>query len=285
MRRFASVSALVLTIAALAGLCVAQKRPSAAHDQEKREVEDAIRLLATGGSDQFISALHALAEKGNVEAQLFLGGAYKGGNDLIKEPDYSEAMKWYRRASAQGSGEASAAVAELYEQGSGVPKSTEEANAWWKLATRQGWDQQDLDVLCFALLPGRDPLSCEPWYDGTGCPSESEMQALQASGVTGRLRPTGGGAGRSRLGPKARAIIVMDHQIPTEQRLKQPRHTNVIYVQQGDTWELLPKDAPLLERPIVLYAQSDEPRHIMAGVQDVDGSLSAGGCISWPLPK
>jgi hypothetical protein len=240
-----------------------------------------MRLLGTGKIDQFMTALRAIAEKGNVKAQIILGHAYDHENVIVKQVDYSEAMKWYKRASAQNSGEGSVGVAELYEKGLGVPKSPEEARVWWELAAKQGYDQQDLDVRCFTRVPSDEPLTCTPWNDGTGCPTESEMEALGASGVTGLLTPTGGGGGRHRFGPKARAIIVLDHPIPAEERLKQPRHTNVIYVQSGSGWELLPKDASVLDRFIVLSPQPDGPRYIMAGVQDVDGSISAGGCASW----
>jgi Sel1 repeat-containing protein len=240
-----------------------------------------MRLLGTGKIDQFMTALRAIAEKGNVKAQIILGHAYDHENVIVKQVDYSEAMKWYKRASAQNSGEGSVGVAELYEKGLSVPKSPEEARVWWELAAKQGYDQQDLDVRCFTRVPSDEPLTCTPWNDGTGCPTESEMEALGASGVTGLLTPTGGGGGRHRFGPKARAIIVLDHPIPAEERLKQPRHTNVIYVQSGSGWELLPKDASVLDRFIVLSPQPDGPRYIMAGVQDVDGSISAGGCASW----
>jgi TPR repeat protein len=153
-----------------------------------------------------MSALRLLAEKGNVKAELFLGHAYAHENPTVKHVDYSEAFKWFKTASSQGSGEGSAAIAELYEQGLGVAKSSEEAKAWWELAAKQGYDQQKIDVRCFTRTPDAGSLTCEPLSDGSGCPTDADMQTLRAAGVTGRLKPTGGGGGRSRLGPKARAF-------------------------------------------------------------------------------
>lgn len=250
-------------------------------EAEDREVERAMALLANGEYDQFIAALRSSAEMGNVKAQVLLGHTYEHENVAIKKADYSEAMKWFRRASGMGSGEASAAIAELYEQGLGVPKSEPEAAAWWELATKQGYDQQELDVRCFVRILDRSGLTCES-SENTACPTDREMNTLQKAGVTGRLKFSGGGPGRFRRGPKARAIIVLDHSIATEQRLRQPRHTSVIYIQRADSWELLPQDAPLLERQIVLSPQSDYPQNVLAGVQDVDGSTSAGSCVLWP---
>jgi hypothetical protein len=106
------------------------------------------------------------------------------------------------------------------------------------------------------------------------------MAALRAAGLTGTLKPTGGGV-RHRLGPKARALVILDHRITSEVRLKQPRHTSVIYVQQGTGWLLLPENAPLLDRPIILSSQPDAPQYTLEGVQDVDGSVTSGGCATW----
>jgi Sel1 repeat len=245
------------------------------------ELDDALRLLWSGKVDQGMSALRLLAERGNVKAQLFLGHAYARANPTVKQVDYSEAMKWFKRASSQGSGEGSAAIAELYEQGFGVTKSSEEAKTWWELAAKQGYDQQELDVRCFTRTPDAGSLTCEPLSDGSGCPADTDMKNLRAAGVAGRLKPSGGGGGRSRLGPKARALIVLDHRITSGERLKQPLHTNIIYVQHETGWVLLPTNAPLLDRPIVLSPQPGAPQFTMAGVQDVDGSISAGSCAAW----
>lgn len=245
------------------------------------EFERAMSLLLSGQREQGISQIRALAEAGDVKAELFLGRMNTHPNALTQTPDPKEAMKWLSMASAQGSGEASAEIAELYEQGLGLPKYSSEANKWWELAAQHGWDQQELDLRCFTRINGPEPLTCEPLRDGSGCPAEAEMQTLREAGVTGVIRPTGGGGGRFRLGPKARALVVLDHPIASEVRLKQPRHTSVIYVQRGDKWLLLPNSAAVMDRPIVLFPQSDMPQHTLAGVKDVDGSMSAGGCALW----
>jgi hypothetical protein len=161
-----------------------------------------------------------------------------------------------------------------------VPKSSAEANVWWDLAAKQSYDLQELDLHCFVRKSDRGRLTCKSWPDGSGCPTPAEMAALQASGVTGILKPTGEGV-RHRMGPKARALIILDHRITSEVRLKQPRHTNVIYMQRETGWLLLPEDAPLLDRPIILSPQSDAPQYTLEGVQDVDGSVTSGSCATW----
>lgn len=245
------------------------------------DVERAMGLLWSGKIKQGMAELQMLAGKGDVRAQLFMGHAYSHENSIVQHPDYQQAMKWFKQASSQGSGEGSAGVAELFEQGHGVPKSPEKAKVWWDLAAKQGYDQQELAVQCFVRTPEPAGLECKPLSDGSGCPTHDEMMALQSAGVTGSLRPTGGGV-RYRMGPKARAVIILDHRITSEVRLKQPRHTGVIYVQQGPAWLRLPPNGPLLKRPIILSPQPDAPQSTLEGVQDVDGSTTSDGCALWP---
>jgi hypothetical protein len=245
------------------------------------KLEDAMRLLWSGDASRGVAALKQLAGRGNVQAQLFLGHAYSHSNPVIKDPDYAEALKWFSRASLKGSGEASAAVAGMYEDGAGVSKSARKAAEWWGLAVKQGWDQQELEVRCLILKPGTNSLACEPQTGGVGCPAETEMKMLREAGLTGILQPYGGASVRQRAGPKARAMVVLDHPIFGEVELRQPRHTSVIYVQRKSGWQLLPADAPLLNRPIVLQPQSDAPRHTLAYVKDVDGSSTGGSCAAW----
>lgn len=243
-------------------------------------VEHALGLLWSGKIKQGMAELQTLAEGGDVRAQLFLGNAYARENSIVKHPDYRQAMKWFQRASSQGSGEGSAAVAELFEQGHGVAKSSEKAKAWWELAAKQGYDQQELEVRCFIRKPGPPRLACKPLSAASGCPTPAEMAALRDAGITGTMKPTGGGV-RHRMGPKARALIILDHRITSEVRLNQPRHAGVIYIQQEAGWLRLPPNVPLLDRPIILSPQPDAPQFTLAGVQDVDGSTTSSGCATW----
>jgi hypothetical protein len=171
---------------------------------------------------------------------------------------------------------------EMYEGGLGVPKSDQKAMEWFDLAAKQGWDQQQLEVACFMRTPSPQSISCSS-EGGPPCPTDAEIQALQAAGVTGALRPYGVGH-RDRAGPKARAVIIMDQPIGGEVRLKQPRRANVFYVQGTTGWLMIPPNAPLLDRVISLQPQSDAPRYTMDFEEDVDGSRTGGSCVAWPEP-
>jgi hypothetical protein len=68
------------------------------------ELLDAMLLLANGDARAGIAALQRLGDRGNVQAQIYLGGMYQhpspATKDVITEPNYPESMKW----SLQGSG-------------------------------------------------------------------------------------------------------------------------------------------------------------------------------------
>ncbi len=104
------------------------------------------------------------------------------------------------------------------------------------------------------------------------------MALLRQEGLTGSLR---GGVGRRfREGPKARVIMIMDHDVPSEEDLKQPYATSVIYIQTPqDHWRMLPADAPLLDRFLVLAPDSGGPGRMGMQAQDVDGSSTEAHAV------
>lgn len=72
------------------------------------------------------------AEKGDVEAQLFLGHVESIRNQ------HSEAARWYRLAAVKGSAVAQALLANQYLSGNGVAANTLKAYALYDLAASQG---------------------------------------------------------------------------------------------------------------------------------------------------
>lgn len=67
----------------------------------------------------------AEAEKGNVEAQYYVGKIYEGG--LGTEPDYKSAASWYEKAAAAGHSASQYSLATLYEKGLGVAADSTKA--------------------------------------------------------------------------------------------------------------------------------------------------------------
>ena len=75
----------------------------------------------------------AEADKGNVEAQYYVGKIYEG--TLGTDPDYASAASWYQKAAAKGHSASRFALGALYEQGLGVPADSAKAFNLYREAT------------------------------------------------------------------------------------------------------------------------------------------------------
>ncbi len=104
------------------------------------------------------------AERGNVEAQAYLAGAYRTGVGVVKNPD--ETVRWFRSAAEQGDARSQGVLASLYGTGEGVPKNLPEAAKWYQMAAEQGLvrAQANLGAMYF-LGQGvpKDPIAAYMW--------------------------------------------------------------------------------------------------------------------------
>jgi len=89
-----------------------------------------------------------LAEKGDVEAQSYVGEIYEKG--LGVPPDPAKAAEWYRRAADKGYARASINLGSLYERGEGVPEDPNQALSQYRRAA--GPNGPPFKI----VLPGRD---------------------------------------------------------------------------------------------------------------------------------
>jgi TPR repeat protein len=85
---------------------------------------------AVSGAD--LDGLRARAERGEVEAQLRMGGLCEKSGDL------DGAVKWMRRAADKGLPQAQHNLGVYYSRGMGVPKDAAEAVTWWRRAAESG---------------------------------------------------------------------------------------------------------------------------------------------------
>jgi len=75
----------------------------------------------------------AEAEKGNADAQYYVGKIYEGS--LGTDPDYAAAASWYQKAAARGHSASRFSLGALYEQGLGVPADPAKAFNLYREAT------------------------------------------------------------------------------------------------------------------------------------------------------
>src|SRR5208283_752417 len=77
-------------------------------------------LLPCTLAAQDFSDLKSKAERGDAHSQVNLGVMYEHGKGVPQ--DYSEALKWYRKAAEQGNAIGQAYLGVMYDQGKGVPQ-------------------------------------------------------------------------------------------------------------------------------------------------------------------
>jgi len=94
--------------------------------------------VAAQNSGDALEKLRATAEQGFAEAQFALGQHYYLSNLRVRgprEPDYTKAVEWYRKAAGQGHWNAQIGLAHLLSEGSGrVPADRVLAYTWYTLA-------------------------------------------------------------------------------------------------------------------------------------------------------
>jgi TPR repeat protein len=81
----------------------------------------------------------ALAERGDVQAEFFIGGMYLAGTGVPR--DYAAALKWSRMAAEHGSTAAQFNLGKMYELGEGVPQDYVQAHMWFSLSASSGDEQ------------------------------------------------------------------------------------------------------------------------------------------------
>jgi TPR repeat protein len=84
-----------------------------------------------------LAKLKPSATGGDPKAQVALGGIYANGAEGLG--DYSEALKWYRKAADTDNAEARYRIAEMYLYGHGVTEDLDEAISWFRQAAQLGY--------------------------------------------------------------------------------------------------------------------------------------------------
>ena len=118
--------------------------------------EDAQEAFQRNDMKTVIRLLLPLAEHGSAEIQYALSNAY------YWRQEYTNAVKWCRRAADQGDIKAQQNLAHMYLLGEGVPRDFVEAYKWFSLAaahdtdeTWQRWAREDLNRLEPHMTPAQ----------------------------------------------------------------------------------------------------------------------------------
>ncbi len=92
-----------------------------------------------GEFDKAAPLFQALAERGNVQAEFFIGGMYLAGTGVPQ--DYAKALKWSEMAAEHGNTSAQFNLGKMYELGEGVPQDNVQAHMWYSLSASSGDEQ------------------------------------------------------------------------------------------------------------------------------------------------
>src|SRR5690242_4854110 len=133
-----------------------------------------------------------LAEKGDAEAQFYLGTLYAEGHGVAH--DDATAFKWFERAANQGNAVAQYNVGASYAAGTGIAKSYPDAAKWFRRSADQGmvFAQVNLGLL-YAAGNGvpKDNVEALKWLDLAfkGLPAGGEAMdvAHAIQDVAGRM--------------------------------------------------------------------------------------------------
>ena len=84
------------------------------------------------------------AELGSADGQFNLGYMYENGEGV--EKDYSESAKWYRKAAEQGHADGQFNLGCMYINGNGVPQYNSDAMKWFLKAAEQGHSAAQFNI-------------------------------------------------------------------------------------------------------------------------------------------
>ncbi len=133
-----------------------------------RRPPSAVEKAAPGAkrivADMVADTLALMSARTNAEAE----GWFEKGNSYFESDNYTEAMRWYRKAAEQNHAEAQYALGRCYEMGEGVVKDQAEAVKWYRKAAEQGdADAQYRLGMCYQDGRGvvKDEAKAEKWQD------------------------------------------------------------------------------------------------------------------------
>lgn len=111
------------------------------------EIDDAIALYQSGDHDAAFDAFSGLVADGNGEAMFYIGQMHENGEGT--QQNFSNAIRWYRRAAAQDHAEAHFRVGQMFENSVGVPRDFGAAFDSYSAAAALGHQEAELKMAEF----------------------------------------------------------------------------------------------------------------------------------------
>ena len=132
---------------------------------DETRFQEARKWYFHGLTERYLPVFQELSNKGYAEAQYYLGYCYYNGKGVTQ--DYTEAVKWYRKAAEQGNATAQCNLGYCYYSGEGVTQDYAEAVKWFRKAAEQGNAQAQCNLgYCYKYGEGvtQDYTEAVKWY-------------------------------------------------------------------------------------------------------------------------
>lgn len=136
--------------------------------------------------------------------------------------------------------------------------------------------RQQLTFVSLRYTPGNELLKVNDLFNYL---SSDEVALLSRCLPTGTLEECS--TGLYEEGPKAKAIVVFTAPVKHRISVKQPWQSTVVYIQDGETFRVCPKDAELSDRHMYFEPQRTEPQSTIYLIDLVDGGQSGGSACLW----
>jgi V8-like Glu-specific endopeptidase len=191
------------------------------------QLDDAVAAAHKGEYAVAFQLISPLAEKGDARAQFNIGYMYANGWGVRR--DFTEAVKWYRKAAEQGLEIAQHYLGIAYINGEGIVPDDAEAARWFKRAAEQGFSRAQL-MLGRMYLDGKgvpkDLVQGYAWVvlaGQRGTPSRiaeflmlTPEQHVQAQEVMARWKPKPESSLSSVADPRPEEILGLDPHLGGE---------------------------------------------------------------------
>ena len=143
-------------------------------------------------------------------------------------------------------------------------------------ATTSRYRSQELTVVCLHYSPGDAPLRIEDRFSAL-TPEDIALLQRCVPGGTAEVHEKG----IYDKGPKAKAILLLTGPFDHKVSAVQPWRSTVIYLQEGQSLTILPKDVPIWDKHLYVEQQRDEPSHTTYMVDLPTGGQAGGSAGAW----
>jgi len=125
----------------------APAKTSAANKTSDPKVAEGVKFFDDEKWDDAFRVLKPAADRGDAEAQYYIGVLYNDGQGVAK--NQTEGTNWFRKSAVQGYAWGQCALGVSYRLGQGIQKDDVQAANWFRKAADQGLDiaQFDLGVM------------------------------------------------------------------------------------------------------------------------------------------